>query len=1031
MNVNLNEKQKLAVQHKKGALLIIAGAGTGKTAVITQRILHIINSKWAKPSEILALTFTDKAAQEMLARVDENLPLSYGDIWISTFHSFCDRILRQEGQYIGLDTKYSMMSSAESYIFFRKNLFNFSLKKFRPYGNPTKFIDDILKHFSRLQDEDVSPDDYIAFAKKLPKRTKEQKEEYEDILELATVYEQYTKLKIENSKIDFGDLIILTIELFREKPNVLKRYKERFKYVLVDEFQDTNHTQNVLVNILCGFDPKYDMERIGKINPNLTVVGDDDQAIYKFRGAAISNILQFKEFYPKAKEVVLVENYRSRQEILDSAYALISHNNPYRLEITEKIDKRLISRVPFEKDDDIVNLVVAQDEDSEAEWISKEILELTGYGENIEGEKAQRFDQEGQSRFVELVPDREYKFNDIAILVRANAHADVIIKNLRYLGIPYKIGGSRGLYFRDEIKFLISFLKVLVDYKDGISTYKVLTLPQWNLSAREFIEINRLARENKLSILEELEGLLQIKLGEEKIETFDLSTSNVLDKILSESAREGIGMFLKIVNESILKIKEGKSTGEILYDFVQESGYLDSLVKKGDSQAQFEISNISKFFQLIQEYEKNNVDTNIYEYVDYLDYSIEVGDSPLVDQMDMSEYDAVNILTVHSSKGLEFPIVFLANLVSDRFPSQNRKDTIPIPEGLIKEQLSGLEEKEEHLQEERRLFYVGTTRAKEKLYLTAANYYGGAKRKKKGSIFLHELLDRDITEDFEKPKVLKKEKITDMYIHEQKDNILPKDLKMNLGKKVSYSQINLYQVCPKKYEYAYVLQLPSRPNAAFSFGTTVHNALKDFYTVVRMSKEGLGLTEGPSKEDLVSLFNKNWISIGYESKKHEMERKRSGERMMEEYYEKVFNEKQTPYRLEESFTVHLKDSLFVGKIDRMDLVKMKDGIAYVEIIDYKTGKEKSKSDIKTDLQLPLYSIFAEQSLGVKVMVAKYEFVEHGSEIEVDISQKRKEEALENIDTVIAGIKSQEFGATPDMFKCRYCDYKNICEDAIL
>ncbi len=181
MNVNLNEKQKLAVQHKKGALLIIAGAGTGKTAVITQRILHIINSKWAKPSEILALTFTDKAAQEMLARVDENLPLSYGDIWISTFHSFCDRILRQEGQYIGLDTKYSMMSSAESYIFFRKNLFNFSLKKFRPYGNPTKFIDDILKHFSRLQDEDVSPDDYIAFAKKLPKRTKEQKEEYEDI----------------------------------------------------------------------------------------------------------------------------------------------------------------------------------------------------------------------------------------------------------------------------------------------------------------------------------------------------------------------------------------------------------------------------------------------------------------------------------------------------------------------------------------------------------------------------------------------------------------------------------------------------------------------------------------------------------------------------------------------------------------------------------------------------------------------------------------------------------------------------------
>jgi len=243
MNINLNERQKLAVEHKKGALLIIAGAGTGKTAVITQRIIHIIESKWATPSEILALTFTDKAANEMLERVDENLPLGYGDIWISTFHSFCDRILRQEGQYIGLDTSYSMMSSAQSYIFFRKHLFDFSLKKFRPYGNPTKFIDDILKHFSRLQDEDVSPAEYLEYAKSLSKRGTAAKEEYEDILELATVYDEYTDLKLKNSKIDFGDLILLTIKLFREKPNVLKRYQEKFKYILVDEFQDTNYTQ--------------------------------------------------------------------------------------------------------------------------------------------------------------------------------------------------------------------------------------------------------------------------------------------------------------------------------------------------------------------------------------------------------------------------------------------------------------------------------------------------------------------------------------------------------------------------------------------------------------------------------------------------------------------------------------------------------------------------------------------------------------------------------------------------------------------
>lgn len=1029
--MNLNENQKVAVQHKRGALLIIAGAGTGKTAVLTQRILHIIEKGWAKSSEILALTFTDKAAEEMLTRVDEHLPLSSGEVFVSTFHSFCDRILRQEGQYIGLDTNYSMMSSAESYIFFRRNLFNLSLKKFRPHGNPTKFIDDILKHFSRLQDEDVSPSDYIEFAKSLPKRGQAQKEDYEDILELATVYDEYTKLKIENSKIDFGDLIILTIKLFREKPNILKRYRERFKYLLVDEFQDTNYTQNVLVNILCGLDPKVDSQKIGKVNPNLTVVGDDDQAIYKFRGAAISNILQFKQLYPKAKEVVLTENYRSRQEILDSSYALIAHNNPNRLEITEKIQKKLISRANFEIDDDVVNLVVAQDEDSEAEWIGRQILELTGYSENTFDERAQKFDNEGQSSFVELIPDRKYRFSDIAVLVRANAHADVIIKNLRYLGIPYKVGGSRGLYFRDEIKYLISFLKVLVDYKDEISLYKLLTLSVWNISPREFIEINRLAREEKISVLEELENLLNIKLGDMEKDSIDMEGSNILKKILSEEAREGLRVLLEIINRSFKDIKEGRSTGEILYDFVKESGYIDLFLQEETEQAQFKTSNISKFFNLLQEYDKNNPDSNIYEYVDYLNYSIEVGDSPLVDQMDMTEYDAVNILTVHGSKGLEFPIVFLVNLVSDRFPSQSRRDTIPMPEGLIKESLSGLDEKEEHLQEERRLFYVGATRAKEKLYLTASNYYGGAKRKKKGSVFLQEILDRDISEDFEKPLILKRDRVKDMYEEDRREETIPTDVKLDLGKRVSYSQINTYQDCPKKYEYSYVLQLPSKPSASFAFGITVHNALKDFYNLVRVAKEGLGISPLPSEGDLIELFEKHWVSIGYESKDHEKKRKESGKDMMKEFFSKLYNEDQNPYRLEESFTVNLKEGSFVGKIDRIDLIQMIDGVAHVEIVDYKTGKEKSSADIKKDLQLPLYSIFAERSLGVKVVSAKYVFVEHGSQVEVDISSRRREDALENIYDVVESIKKREFVATPDMFKCKYCDFRHICKDAIL
>ncbi len=583
MNINLNDRQKQAVEHKKGALLIIAGAGTGKTAVITQRISHIINSKWAKPEEILALTFMDKAANEMLERVDEALPLGYGDVWISTFHSFCDRVLKQEGHYIGLDTNYTMMSGAQQYIFLRRHLFDLSLKKFRPYGNPTKFIDDLLAHFSRLQDEDVSCEEYIEYAKSLSKKGDVEKEEYEDTLELATVYDEYTKLKIQNSKIDFGDLILLTIKLFREKPNVLKRYQEKFKYILVDEFQDTNYTQSVLINILCGLDPKKDLGKIGTINPDLTVVGDDDQAIYKFRGAAISNILQFKQYYPKAKEVVLTENYRSRQEILDSAYSLIKHNNPHRLEITEKIDKRLISKGSFQQDDNPVNLVVADSEGAESEWVGKEIINLTGYANENVTDSVQKFNEKGQSVFVQLQPDRKYKFSDIAILVRAHSHGESIIQNLRYLGIPYKVGGSRGLFFREEIKFLISFLKALTDYKDEVSMYHLLSMSEWGISNREFLEINRIAREDKVSVLEELEGMFGVTLGD----SLNFKISNVGDKVFSKDSQEGIKKLLTILDKSIRMLKESASVGEILYYFVQESGYIQTLLSEEGSQSEY------------------------------------------------------------------------------------------------------------------------------------------------------------------------------------------------------------------------------------------------------------------------------------------------------------------------------------------------------------------------------------------------------------------------------------------------------------
>ena len=1041
--IRLNEKQKEAVEYDQGDLLIIAGAGTGKTAVLTQRIINIMKEKRAKPSEILALTFTERAAQEMQDRVDLEMEYGYEEPIISTFHSFCDRILREDGYNIGIDGGYSLMSTTQAYIFLRRHFYDLPLKTLRPRGNPTKFINDLIKHFSRLQDEDVSPKDYLEYASTLPKGTKEEKEEYEKVNELAQTYKKYSDLKIENSKVDFGDLILLTLKLFRERKNILAKYRRQFKYILIDEFQDTNYTQNVLVNTLVlgeevGKNTKREDGKEGKKikeRPLLTVVGDDDQAIYKFRGAAISNILQFKETYPDAKEVVLVENYRSRQEILDASYALIKNNNPNRLEITEKINKKLIAKGAFEKDDNPVTLLVQENEIKEAERVVDEILRLTGYDELlIEGSSIQSFDERGQAFF--LNEQGQYKFSDIAIFVRANAHADTFIQALRNRGVPYKLGGSRGLYFREEIKNIVAFLRILVDYSDEISMYRLVGR---GLTPREYVEINKKARADKITLFEELESLWGIKLGEgdikEQYEKINNIQNEELTKILSPKAIAEVGNLLERIDVAIRKVKDNRPIVEILYDFVIEGNYIKSFMEEESNENLFAIKNINKFFELVKTYEKDNPESNIYEYVDFLNYSIEIGESPLVDQVDMDELNAVNIMTVHAAKGLEFPVVFLVNLVAERFPSRNRPDAIPIPEELIKETMPyEISDNELSLQEERRLFYVGATRAKEKLFLSAAYFYGDGKRKKKPSIFLNEILQRDIGEEFANAQVDnltgKELKIT-VIENDDFEAIMEDPRSLGLAKRFSYSQLKTYETCPRQYEYAYVLRVPQKPNPALSFGTTIHNTLKDFYSLLKQSQGGLeGITEIPTKEDLLKLYEKHWVSTGYESSKQEEERKKEGVGIMENYYDEVFNEDEKPMRLEESFEVHVGSTVFVGKIDRIDFVRKRGDVTEVKIVDYKTGREKDDKDIKDDLQLPLYALFAEQKLGLKVVGAEYIYVETGKKLEVDISSKRRELAREKLIEVTDLVREGKFVPTPG-FQCRYCDYNSICKYAEL
>ena len=1027
----LNKNQEKAVTFGDEPLIIIAGAGTGKTRVITERIVWLIDQGKAKPSEILALTFTEKAANEMQERIDIALPLGYSEVFVSTFHSFCDQVLKQDGIHIGLNPNYKLMTPSEAYYFVLRRLFEFDLKYFRPLSNPTKFVGELLKHFSRLQDEDISVEDYEKFAEKVSKTT-EGKEKYPHSLELAGAYKKYVELKLKESVFDFGDLIANTLKLFRERPNVLKVWQEKFKYVLVDEFQDTNYAQYEIVKLLTGK---------GK-SPVVTVVADDDQSIYRFRGAAVSNVLQFRKDFPSAKNAVLTENYRSDQKILDSSYQVIQKNNPDRLEVKENIDKKLVAkREKGSNGKDAVNFNYFLKAQDEAEWIAEEILKLTGgksksEGRNSAGENSDLpiFQNSGSTK--EGSSKQQNLYSDIAILVRANDHSDEIIQALRYHGIPYQFGGVRKLFLRPEVKDMINILKVLVDYGDDISMFGLLGFETMNLDAEELIEINRQAKQSTESIFKILEG----------------TSEDTIELPVSEDSKTKIKELVGHIKKGWERIKDGKNTGEVLLGFIKESGYLENLTESGvalrepqgdkkvvrkshEAENDVKVQNIARFFDFIKGFENTNKEDGIAEinkFVEYLDLVTDLGDSPSSD-IDLPDFDAVHIITVHSAKGLEFPVVFLPCLVQGRFPSMNRTDQIPIPEELIKEILP---EGDSHIQEERRLFYVGMTRAEERLYVTSAQHYGAGKRKQKVSPF--------VVEAFGEGEVLKKLEAPHSY---ERNILLEKEAtetpetelaKLNPIKNLSYSQIETYEKCPKQYKYKFVLKVPTPQSPTLTFGSIIHAVLKDFYEIVKKSQQGFeGFEKIPTLSDLKKIFEEKWngmagASMGaFKSKTYKDKMYKRGLDALESFYKKLYSESDTPFMLEQGFNLRVGGYTLRGKIDRVDTVGAKGERQSVRIVDYKTGQVREQKEVDKDLQLAIYAMAAREVFKLEPESLSLMFVDEGLMVETSgAGMKRLEEkVVEKVEKVGGGIESGKFGATPG-FICKYCEFRDICEDAV-
>ena len=604
----LNDKQYEAVVTTEGPCLVIAGAGSGKTKVLTHKIAYLIGEKQVKPWNILAITFTNKAANEMKERIENLVGDVAADIWMGTFHSICVRILRRFIDRIGFDSSFIIFDTSD-----QRTLVKTCIKAI---GLDDKMFTDrsVLSEISNAKNEMLEPEQYTVRANGDFRKEK-----------IALVYEMYQKRLKENNAIDFDDIINYTIKILMENPDILEYYSDKFKYVLVDEYQDTNKAQFTLVTLLASK------------NGNITVVGDNDQGIYSFRGADISNILNFERDFPGTKIIKLEQNYRCTGNILKAANAVIKNNEvTYKKELWTENE---VGKLP--------TVYSASNEYDEGTYIAQQIEHLRR--------------------------EEYYKYSDFAILYRMNTQSRAIEEILRRESIPYKIIGGLKFYERKEIKDIISYLRLIQNPSDNLSLKRIINEPKRGIG----------------------------KTSLDKIEELSINSGVPMYEIIKNAEQYGLNrVFLnsrEFVNaiEELRAKKDDIKISDLIKETLKKSGYTQALENENTIEAENRIENLDEFLTVAVEFEEQEADQNLNNFLEGITLTSDI------DGMD-EEQETVTLMTLHSAKGLEFPVVFLVGMEEGIFPGYK---SIGEPK---------------ELEEERRLCYVGITRAKEYLFLTCS-----------------------------------------------------------------------------------------------------------------------------------------------------------------------------------------------------------------------------------------------------------------------------------------------------------------------
>ncbi|MDD3032612.1 MAG: 3'-5' exonuclease, partial [Candidatus Pacebacteria bacterium] len=747
----------------------------------------------------------------------------------------------------------------------------------------------------------------------------------------------------------------------------------------------------------------YDLEveKVHNFLANNVVVHN---SIFSFQGASFNNVLKFKSDFPDSKNIVLGDNYRSTQDILDLAYNFIQLNNPNRLEYElnesaaikkdaeskgvnvknfEKISKKLRSNT---KEDGGVNLLSYETAEEEVLGVIDKIWEIKEI-------------------------DKEAHFSDFCVLVRANDSANYFIRGFERASIPYYFMSSKGLYSHPIILDIIAYFKIVLNFYDSPSFYRVLRSLPVNFTSEEVAKIGWFADENSISLFEALKNpkLLLGKESKEKIK-------KLLDSL-----------------EEHFKLSKEKNVSEIFVRMINDLHYAEKLKEPTEENLKnWEI--IYQFYQKTKNFENTNHDGKLIAFMDQLEMELESGDEgDLSTQID--ESDSVKIMTVHSAKGLEFKYVFVVSLVHRKFPSDKRSDPIKLPKDLIREVLP---EGDFHIEEERRLFYVALTRAKRGLFLTWANDYGG-KQLKKPSRFLIEsrLIDKAsadkqkmtkgafcFTKQFNGFKKESNETTSIRY-----DKLLPSHF--------SFSQLAAFESCPLQYKYAHILKIPTKGKPNFSFGKTIHNTLCRFVNldvqVFQSEQKHLFRKDekernksGLSLDDLLKMYQEEWIDAWFNGGDHKEEYREKGKVILTNFYKDFINRdsavlfmKNEP-ALEKTFSINLNGHKFVGAIDRIDVIDNK-----IEIIDYKTGVAKKTLATSDKFQLEIYNLAAHKVFDLKPQKLTYYYIEQGTYCSFEPKEKSVEKTEEKILNIIEKIKRSKFKPTAG-WQCQYCDYKNIC-----